>query len=76
MAELFDVSLDFLAFDDRKETRNGAQIADRELLEKIQTIDRLPEAEKTTVNAVLNSFILEEQFQRLARGEKARQVSG
>ena len=76
MAELFDVSLDFLAFDDRKETRNGAQIADRELLEKIQAIDRLPEAEKTTVKAVLDSFILKEQFQRLARGEKAGQVSG
>ena len=75
-AELFDCSLDYLAFDDRPDTKAGGQIADRELLEKLQAIDRLPEAEKTTVKAVLDSLIPKEQFQRLARGEKAESAAG
>lgn len=75
-AKLFDCSLDYLAFDDRPDTNAGGQIADRELLEKLQAIDRLPEAEKTTVKAVLDSFILKEQFQRLARGTETSSAAG
>jgi len=72
IARLFDVSLDYLAFDDRPDTQAGGQIADRELLEKLQAIDRLPEAEKATVKAVLDSFILKDRFQKLAAGEAAQ----
>jgi hypothetical protein len=57
-------------------TPSGDQIADREFLEKIQAIDRLPETEKDTVKAVLDSFVLNEQFQRLARAQKAGPVNG
>jgi transcriptional regulator with XRE-family HTH domain len=70
VAELFDCSLDYLAFDDRPDTKAGAQIADRELLERLEKIDRLPEADKDTVKAVLDSFILKDQFQRLAVGQR------
>lgn len=65
-------SLDYLAFDDRPGTKAGGQIADRELLEKLQAIDRLLEAEKATVKAVLDSFILKDRFQKLAAGEAAQ----
>lgn len=69
MAELFDCSLDYLAFENRPNVRAALPIADRELLEKLQAVDRLPEADKATVKAVLDSFILKDQFQRLAAGQ-------
>jgi transcriptional regulator with XRE-family HTH domain len=68
-ASLFDISLDYLAFEDRPSTPAAGQIADRELLEKLTLIDQLPEQDKTTVKAVLDSFILKHRFQRLAGGE-------
>ena len=70
IAELFDVSLDFLAFDDRPDSGASALIADRELVEKLAAIDRLSEHDKETVKAVLDTFILKNRFQRLA-GETA-----
>lgn len=66
IAELFDVSLDFLAFDDRPDTLASSLIADRELIEKLAAIDRLSEHDKETVKAVLDTFILKNRFQRLA----------
>jgi transcriptional regulator with XRE-family HTH domain len=72
MARLFDVSLDYLAFDDRPDTKPGVQIADRDLLEKLEAIDRLSEHDKTTVKAVLDTFILKNRFQQLASGEGER----
>jgi len=70
IAELFNVSLDFLAFEDRENTRGGAQIADRDLLEKLEAIDRLPERDKDTVKEILDTFILKHRFQRLAGAEE------
>lgn len=64
MARLFEVSLDNLAFDDREEFR-GVQIADLELLQKLQAIDKLPDEDKTTVKAVLDTFILKSRFHEL-----------
>jgi len=58
IAELFDVSLDFLAFDDRPDVGARSLIADRELVEKLAAIDRLSERDKETVKAVLGTFIL------------------
>jgi len=70
IAELFDVSLDFLAFDDRPDVGARPLIADRELVEKLAAIDRLSGRDKETVKAVLDTFILKNRFQRLA-GEAA-----
>ncbi len=67
LAELLDVSLDYLAFEDRDDTRSASQIADRDLLRKMEEVDKLPEADKTTIKAVLDSFILKSRFQQLAR---------
>jgi transcriptional regulator with XRE-family HTH domain len=70
LAELFDVSLDFLAFEDREDLKGGAQISDRELLEKLEEIDKLSESDKTTVKAILDTFIAKSRFQRLASATK------
>jgi transcriptional regulator with XRE-family HTH domain len=65
VAELFDVSLDFLAFDGREDT-DRVRLADRELLERFEQIDQLSEADRATVKAVLDTFILKSRFQKLA----------
>lgn len=71
LAELLDVSLDYLAFDDREEARNTSQIADLDLLRKMEAVDKLPEADKITIKAVLDSFILKSRFQQLAHVDEA-----
>ncbi|MGB3622333.1 helix-turn-helix transcriptional regulator [Ketobacter sp. MCCC 1A13808] len=71
LAELLDVSLDYLAFDDREEARNTSQIADLDLLRKMEAVDKLPEADKVTIKAVLDSFILKSRFQQLAHVDEA-----
>lgn len=58
------MSLDYLAFDDREDFR-GVDIADLELLQKLQVIDKLPDEDKATVKAVLDTFILKSKFQEL-----------
>ncbi len=59
------VSLDYLAFENREANRH-IDIADLELLEKLQEIDKLPDEDKETVKNVLDTFILKRRFQRLA----------
>lgn len=69
MADLFNASLDYLAFDDREDLQQ-VQIADRDLLQKLEAIDRLTDADRTTVKAVLDTFILKNRFQQLASTHK------
>lgn len=66
LAELLDVSLDYLAFEDREDSRSASQIAARDLLSKMEEVDKLPEVDKATIKAALDSFILKSRFQRLA----------
>jgi transcriptional regulator with XRE-family HTH domain len=65
VAELFNVSLDYLAFEDRDDSQQ-VQIADRDLLQKMEAIDQLTDADRNTVKAVLDTFIIKNQFQQLA----------
>ncbi|MGD9823842.1 hypothetical protein [Desulfobacter sp.] len=37
-----------------------------ELLQTVKEIDALPEEDRTTIKAVLNTFIIKNHFQRLA----------
>ena len=69
MADLFNVSLDYLAFDNGEDLQQ-VQIADRDLLQKLEAIDRLADADRTTVKAVLDTFILKNWFQQLASTHK------
>ncbi len=65
VADLFNVSLDYLAFEDRDDSQQ-VQIADRDLLQKMEAIDQLTDADRNTVKAVLDTFIIKNQFQQLA----------
>ena len=65
MAELFNVSLDYIAFDKREE-KNIIPIADRELMQAVQQIDQLSAEDRATIKAVLNTCSVKNRFQRLA----------
>ncbi|HEY9050191.1 MAG TPA: helix-turn-helix transcriptional regulator [Gammaproteobacteria bacterium] len=72
LAELLDVSLNYLAFENREDSRNASQIADRGLLNKMEAVDKLPEADKATIKAVLDSFILKSRFQQLVHTDEPK----
>ncbi|MCP4551338.1 MAG: helix-turn-helix transcriptional regulator [Bacteroidetes bacterium] len=65
MAKIFNVSIDYLVFNDRESTYS-MDIADRELVQKITEIDKLSEQDKIIVKGVLDTFIVKNRFQRLA----------
>jgi len=65
LADVFEVSLDYLAFDDRDESRR-VNIADVELLERLAAVDKLSAEDRDTIKAVIDSFLLKNEFQRLA----------
>jgi transcriptional regulator with XRE-family HTH domain len=62
MAELFNISLDYFAFDNHESTM---QIADRDLIQPVKEIDKLPEEDRTTIKAMLNTFITKNRFKQL-----------
>lgn len=64
IAETFGVSLDHLASADRDNT-DHAGIADRELLEKLQALDQLPDTERAVVKSVLDTYITKHRIQKL-----------
>jgi transcriptional regulator with XRE-family HTH domain len=65
LAELFDVSLDYLLAGTVTNSQR-AEIADRDLVRQMELIDKLPPEDKTAIKAVLNSFIVKHRFQELA----------
>lgn len=73
IADLFNVSLDYLAFENRDDSLQ-VQIADRDLLQKLEAIDQLTDADRNTVKAVLDTFIIKNQFQQLATAPKEQTV--
>ena len=67
IAGLFDVSLDYLAFDNRDDVHRS-QISDRDLLQKLEELDKFSEQDKATIKAILDTYILKNRFQKLATG--------
>ncbi len=65
MAEVFNVTLDYLAFD-AKGQPGQLNIQDRELLRRFELIDRLPDHEKNLAKEVLDLIILKTKFHELA----------
>ena len=65
LANAFDISLDYLA---RRAPENAAQvtIADLELLEKIQYVDRLTDEDRALVKQIMDLVILKDRFRKLA----------
>lgn len=75
LAEPSDVSLDYPALDHQPDTRAGALLADRELVEKLAAIDRLSERDKEKVKPVLKNFILKDRFQELVRDQQPESIA-
>ena len=74
MAEAVEVSLDFLA---QRSSANAPRIAiaDLDLLEKLQDVDRLPEEDRTLVKGVIDLVLLKHRVAELAgRGGPALPV--
>lgn len=65
LAEIFDVTLDYLAFDAHHGRAAKINIQDRELLRRFEAVDRLPETSRALAKEVLDLLILKERFQEL-----------
>jgi transcriptional regulator with XRE-family HTH domain len=65
LAEVFDVTLDYLAFEAKGQPAK-LNIQDRELLRRFEVLDRLPENEKSLAKEMLDLVILKHRFQELA----------
>jgi transcriptional regulator with XRE-family HTH domain len=65
LADIFDVSLDYLAFE-AEDMPAKVDIKDRELLRKFEEIDKLSDKDKGTIKDILDTFILKNKFQNLA----------
>lgn len=66
LAEAFDVSLDYLAFESQGQTAK-VQIKDRELLRYFEAIDKFSEQERKIAKEVLDLIIMKHKFQELAK---------
>lgn len=64
LSEVFNVSLDYLAFDSNAQPPK-INIKDRELLSKFETIDNLPLPEKNLAKQMLDLLILKHKFHEL-----------
>jgi hypothetical protein len=60
-------------FENREDVR-CAEIGDRELLQKLEEIDKFSEQDKATIKAVLDTYILKNRFQKLASGPEGQAV--
>lgn len=65
LANAFEISLDYLA---QRAPESAAQvtIADLDLLEKIQHVDRLGDEERAVVKQIMDLVILKDRFKKLA----------
>jgi len=71
IAEVFDVTLDYLAFDDKGMT-GKLNVQDRELLRRFEAVDRLPDGERSLANEMLDLLILKSRFQELVESGPVR----
>jgi len=67
LADIFDVSLDYLAFEAQGKSAK-VDIKDRDLLRKFEQIDKLSDKDKGIIKEILDTFILKNRFQDLAAG--------
>ena len=68
LAEAFDVTLDYLAFES-KGSPAKFNIQDRELLRRFEMVDNLSDKEKDLAKEILDLVILKHRFQELAGTE-------
>ena len=61
LAEVFNVSLDYLAFEAKGQTAK-INIQDRDLLRRFEVLDSLTEQDKTLAKQILDLLILKNRF--------------
>lgn len=69
LAEIFDVTLDYLAFDNTRASSGGGggnNIQDRELLRRFEAVDALSEKDRSLAKEMLDLLVLKSRFQLLA----------
>ncbi len=64
LAEVFNVSLDYLAFEAKGQTAK-INIQDRDLLRRFEALDSLSEPDKTLAKKILDLVILKNRFKEL-----------
>lgn len=65
IADIFDVSLDYLASEVQGKPAK-VNIKDKELLRRLEDIDKLNKKDKGTVIEILDTFIMKNKFQSIA----------
>lgn len=65
LAEVFDVSLDYLAFEAEGKPAK-VNIKDKELLRRLEDVDKLNDKDKKTIMEVIDTYILKNKFNYLA----------
>lgn len=65
LADIFDVTLDYLAFESKGRPAK-LNVQDRELLRRFEMVDTLSEKEKSLAKEILDLVILKHRFQDLA----------
>lgn len=73
-AEVFDVSLDYLAFEIEGQSVR-VNIKDRELLKRCEEVDKLNSKDKGTIKEIMDSFILKNKFKRLIPSETEKSLT-
>jgi len=64
LAEAFDVTLDYLAFEARGQA-GPVQIHDRELLRRFEAVDKLSDGDKSLAKEILDLVIMKHRFKEL-----------
>ena len=67
LAETFDVTLDYLAFDTERPSGKVQNIQDRELLRRFEAVDALSEKDRSLAKEILDLLVLKNRFHELAR---------
>ncbi len=65
LAEILDVTLDYLAFD-AKGSQGKMNLQDRELLRRFEAVDSLPDTYRNLAKEMLDLLVLTHSFQTLA----------
>lgn len=68
LAEVLDVTLDYLAFTAKGGAQGKLNLHDRELLRRFEAVDGLPDTYRSLAKEMLDLLVLKHRFQSLAAG--------
>jgi hypothetical protein len=65
LAEVFNVSTDYLLFNDKEEQSVSVIISDNELLHQFQEVDKMDEEKRTLIKRVISMAINEDKIKQM-----------